>query len=433
MDTIIPSFYRRYGKYVNSSRAFPLNIDGLKPVERRVLLSTYDIARERLTKCFKIDGHCVGNYHPHGSAYGSIVNLVRQGFLIGQGNFGTNIGVKPEPAAAMRYTEAKLSKETFDLALKLIKYVPWVEGEVVDDKEPLFLPTKFPICLMGTDYTQGIGFGYKTFIPCYEREDVLKRMLWLIGERKTKPIIKPISDCDILSNDKELDDLLTTGKATIRIKGKYSIDGAKNCVIIHSWPPGRSFETLLKKFAKELDNGDVGLSDLSAQGETKIVFEVLKQRNRNVIFENFKDKVDKALVGAISFETILCDTNGNVSLNSIDDMLKGTYEMFLETNKKMLIEDKQSVLLNISELKALEQIRPHLSQELKNKIIDYTKIVTEISKKSKVDINLVKSLFSKYNINKLLTLNTDINSHLEKVKDYDNKLQNISKFVLDQY
>ena len=124
MDTIIPSFYKRYGKYINSSRSFPLSIDGLKPVERRVLLSTYDIARERLTKCFKIDGHTVGNYHPHGTSYGTIVQLVKQGFLTGQGNFGTNIGVDPCPPAAMRYTEAKLSKETFDMVFKLIKYVP---------------------------------------------------------------------------------------------------------------------------------------------------------------------------------------------------------------------------------------------------------------------------------------------------------------------
>ena len=57
MDKIVPSFYKRYGNYINRSRAFPSSVDGLKPVERRVLLSVYDIARDRSVKSFKIDGH----------------------------------------------------------------------------------------------------------------------------------------------------------------------------------------------------------------------------------------------------------------------------------------------------------------------------------------------------------------------------------------
>src|SRR5574340_174933 len=126
--------------HVNYSRAFPLAIDGLKPVERRVLVSAYDIARDKFVKSAKVDGYCIGNYHPHGSVYGTIVQLVHQGFLNGQGNFGTSIGVDPCPEAAMRYTEVKLTKEINDLAFRLIKYVPWKDGEIVSDKESVFLP-----------------------------------------------------------------------------------------------------------------------------------------------------------------------------------------------------------------------------------------------------------------------------------------------------
>ena len=90
MDKIITEFYKRYGRMVNFSRAVPLAIDGLKPVERRVLLSVYEIARDKFMKSAKVDGHVIGNYHPHGSAYGTIVQMVQQGFLDGQGNFGSN-------------------------------------------------------------------------------------------------------------------------------------------------------------------------------------------------------------------------------------------------------------------------------------------------------------------------------------------------------
>jgi DNA gyrase subunit A len=137
MDKLVPSMYRDYGMYVNYSRSFPLSIDGLKPVERRILLSTYEIARDKFIKSARVDGHVIGHYHPHGSSYGTIVQLVNQGFLAGQGNFGNNAGVESSPAAAMRYTEVRLSKFINDLTFKLIDYVPVQDGEL--DDEPALL------------------------------------------------------------------------------------------------------------------------------------------------------------------------------------------------------------------------------------------------------------------------------------------------------
>jgi len=111
MDKIIPKLYKEYGEYINSFRAFPLGIDGLKPVERRVLLTAYLVAKDKFVKSARIDGTCIARFHPHGGVYGTIVNLVNQGFLDGQGNFGCKYGVEPVGAAAPRYTEAKISKK----------------------------------------------------------------------------------------------------------------------------------------------------------------------------------------------------------------------------------------------------------------------------------------------------------------------------------
>jgi len=326
MDLNLPRLYKEYGIYSNY-RNFPLDIDGLKPVERRVLLSAYKIARDKLVKSRQVDAYTIGHFHPHGECYGTIVQLVRQGFLLGQGNFGSVAGIEPVGAAAPRYTECKIHPKTIELAFKYVNHVPWVDTEL-GDTEPFFLPTMLPICLMGTDYSQGIGFGFKTYIPCYQLKDLYQRLLWLLGIRKRKPIITPITDLNILSDPKELDELLITGKAKINVEGIIEINNVQNKVILRSWPPGKRFQSFLNKFAKELNDGIIGYVDLSSGNKTEILFEVLRERNRDKIFEEFIIKLKDVLKGVISFDSIVVDINQKVLTKSIDNMLLDTYKMF---------------------------------------------------------------------------------------------------------
>lgn len=413
---------------IEEAKTYNHIIKSIKIIKLDKPIKVYDITVEKYNNFAISQGIFVHN------SYGTLTQLVRQGFLDGQGNFGTNIGVESCPAAAMRYTEAKLSKYAYNLAFKLIKYVPWSEGEIINESEPEFLPTMFPFCLLGKEPSQGIGFGYRTHIPCFELGDLHKRLSWLLGIRKTKPTIKPITDCEITSSTKELEELLTKGKIAISVKGKYTIESTKNQAILHSWPPGRSFETLLKKFSKELESGDIGFEDLSSNDETKIMFAVLKQRNRDTIFKRFVKKLDEALKGSMSFEINIVNKNGNVELMSVDDMIVNTYKMYHSINSLMLKVERDNALHIMEELQALEKIRPHLLDEMKKgKIVDYDKAIKSISNKSKVDIKSVKELFSKFNINKLLTLNTDISGLQDRVKDFENKLKNLESFVLEQY
>ena len=129
VDNLIPKFYKEYGEYTNSSRAFPLFDDGLKPSERRILLTAYEICKDHFVKSAKLEGTTMAAYHPHASAYKTIVQLVNQGFLDGQGKFGSSIGSDSCEAAASRYTEIKLNKDIKDLAFNLINYVERVESE----------------------------------------------------------------------------------------------------------------------------------------------------------------------------------------------------------------------------------------------------------------------------------------------------------------
>jgi len=407
-----------------------MDIDGLKPVERRVLFAAYKIARTGWKKSRQVDSHTTGHYHPHGECYGTIVQLVRQGFLDGQGNFGTNVGAEPVGAAAPRYTECKLKADTLELAFKYIKHVPFVDTEL-GDKEPFYLPTMFPICLLGTEYTQGIGFGYKTYIPCYDARDLYQRLLWLLGIRKRKPIIAPITDCNILSTPKEIERLLTHGKAKIAVEGVIEINPRKSTVTLKSWPPGKRFESLLNKFAKELNENMIGYTDLSSS-ETEIVFQVLRERNRTKIFEEFIEKMADVLKGSISFEMIMTDADRKVMIKSVDDMLLDTYKMFCTANEDMLKHEIASIGEVITEYQLLEKIKAPLSQCIaEGKDMQFT--FNAIQKAVGVAKATSSMLVDKYKIRKLLTLNTDTSELENKVNAHTKNLSELTPFVLEQY
>jgi len=436
LDQIVPVMYRDYGLYINSFRMFPLEIDGLRPVERRVLLSAFQVARERFVKSAKIDGHTIANFHPHGSCYGTIVQMVLNNHLDGQGAWKCKWGVKPAEAAAMRYTECKLARKTLDLAFQLIDYVPWVEAEADKySKEPAFLPTMFPMCLLNEEPVQGIGFGYRTHIPCYRVEDLHKRLLFLLKITKEKPIIKPVTDCKIISSDSVLENLLTTGKGSIEVQGIIRKESSHHKVVLKSWPPGRSFEALLGKFKSELENQDIGFIDESskANGGTHIVFEVLKQRNRDEIYEKFLKKLEEAIKGNMSFETIVVDRNLNVRNWSIDEFILSSYNMYTELNKKMLASEISKLQGLKDEYKLLEKIRPHLGKHLREKEIIIDQVVKALSEEVKEDEKTIKELFSKYRITKLLSLKIDIDAIDKEQAELHNNLTNLQPFILKQY
>jgi len=429
MDKNLPHLYRDYGQYSNY-RNFPLDIDGLKPVERRVLLSAYKIARQKFVKSRQVDAYTIGHYHPHGECYGTIVQLVRQGFLTGQGNFGSNVGVEPVGPAAPRYTECKISPKILDLAFKYIDHAPIVETEL-GDKESLFLPTMFPVCLMGSEYTQGIGFGFKTFIPCYELKDLHQRLLWLLGIRKRKPIINPITDCTITSTSDVVESLLTTGKAKIEVEGIVEENTRNNTLTLKSWPPGKRFESMLNKFSAELDSGMVGFTDLSVD-ETKIVFQVLRERNRDKIYQEFLVKLKGAVKGTISFETTVVDINHKVLVKPIDQMLLDTYNMFTEMNEAMLNHEISKLNGKITEYNTLEMIRKPLSHCIQNNW-DIPTTLDTIAKETPVDKETALEMINKYRISKLMTLDTDTTELQNKLAVFAENLQNLTDYVLDQY
>jgi len=427
MDKTIPILYKKYGNYINSSRAIPFIKDGCKPVERRVLLSAYEIARSKTIKSARLDGYVIGHYHPHGSVYGTIVNLVHQGFLDGQGNFGTKIGVEPCGAAASRYTEVKLAPWVKKLAFEYIDYVEKEESDL--DPEPKYIPTLLPFCLIGNEMTIGLGFGYRTVIPVYDKKDLLERLLFLLGKRE-EIIIKPKDHgCEIIENESDIKQLLTLGKGKITYKGRYQIIPRRHIVELYSWPPHLTFQNILNKLQL---GDDIVYRDISSSGKTIILFELNKRRNRDRIFNDFVNRLDKAVKDSFNYEINLVDENNQIVCMGVDELLLSIYKAYNNIIVKMANTMIQKYQDDCNHLNLLIQIRPILRNYMKkNSLENLEEVVEYVAAKTNIAQGVILSVLERYKISKLFKLN-DLSKLKEKIELYKNIVKNPQDFILKE-
>jgi len=244
--------YIDYAMSVIVGRAIPDARDGLKPVQRRILYAMYqmNLTPDRpFVKSARIVGTVLGYYHPHGdqAVYDALVRMaqdfnMRYPLIKGQGNFGSIDG---DPPAAMRYSEAKLSK----IAIKLLEdieedtvdFVPNFDGSTL---EPSVLPSKFPNMLCNG--STGIAVGLATSIPPHNLREVCKALIELAKNPNlsTEEIMKHIKGPDfptggIIENYSELIEYYHTGKGHVRIRAKAHIEklqGGRQQVVITEIP-----------------------------------------------------------------------------------------------------------------------------------------------------------------------------------------------------
>lgn len=233
--------YLDYAMSVIVARALPDVRDGLKPVQRRILVTLNDLGLRphgRFRKSAKIAGDVSGNYHPHGEAivYPSMVHLA-QGFKLryplvsGQGNFGSIDG---DPPAAMRYTEARMSSAAAELLADLYKEtVDWVDNYDGTRKEPRVLPAKFPNLLING--TLGIAVGMASSIPPHNLTEVCNAGIYLLDhpEATVDDLIEIIPGPDfptggIIYNTKDIEAAYATGRGAVVARGVAEIQENKS-------------------------------------------------------------------------------------------------------------------------------------------------------------------------------------------------------------
>ena len=300
--------YIDYAMSVIASRALPDVRDGLKPVQRRVLYSMIELNNspdKPHRKCARIVGDTMGKYHPHGdsSIYGALVNMAqewstRYPLVDGHGNFGS---VDGDGAAAMRYTEARLSKISMEMLADINKdTVDFAPNFDETEKEPVILPSRFPNLLVNG--TTGIAVGMATNIPPHNLGEVISAVVKMIDNRieeKRDTSIEEIMDiikgpdfptgAQILGT-RGIEEAYRTGRGKIRVRAITNIETApngKSHIIVTELPYLVNKARLIEKMAdlvrdKRID-GITAITDESSREGMRINIELRKDANANVI------------------------------------------------------------------------------------------------------------------------------------------------------
>ena len=336
--------YIDYAMSVIAARALPDVRDGLKPVQRRVLYSMIELNNgpdKPHRKCARIVGDTMGKYHPHGdsSIYGALVNMAqdwstRYPLVDGHGNFGS---VDGDGAAAMRYTEARLSKISMEMLADINKNtVDFVPNFDETEKEPAVLPSRFPNLLVNG--TTGIAVGMATNIPPHNLREVVKAVVKLIDNRieedrdtTIEEILKIVKGPDFptgaeILGTRGIEEAYRTGRGKIRVRAVTNIEtmsNGKSRIVVTELPYMVNKARLIEKIAelvkeKRID-GITYIGDESSREGMRINIELRKDANANVILNQlYKHTQLQDTYGVI----MLALVNNEPKVLNLLDMLK---------------------------------------------------------------------------------------------------------------
>lgn len=455
--------YLDYAMSVIVSRALPAIEDGMKPVQRRILYSMNLMGLKPNTqtkKSARIVGDVIGKYHPHGdvAVYDAMVRMaqnfsLRYPLVHGQGNFGSIDG---DPPAAYRYTEAKLNEISLELLQDIdketVKFTPNFDNSL---KEPELLPGKLPALLLNG--ASGIAVGMATNIPPHNLTEVCDAITSYIKnpDIKIEEIAEIITGPDFPTGGSiqgDMNELYTTGKGRLIVRGKTSIEETKNkeAIVITEIPYMLNKTSLVEQIAELVQNKKIkdisDLRDESSKGKIRIVIELRKGVNSKFVmnalykYTRLQDSFNAnflALVGGqpkilnikqileeyvkyrkliitnrIKFELKKAKERQEIveglliALKNIDEVItfikksKNVTEALEGLLKKFSLTRKQAQAVLETKLQQLTSLeREKLQKEhedLKKKIIEFEEILGDIKEVLKIILKEVSELKNKY-------------------------------------
>ena len=417
--------YIDYAMSVIASRALPDVRDGLKPVQRRVLYSMIELNNgpdKPHRKCARIVGDTMGKYHPHGdsSIYGALVNMAqdwstRYPLVDGHGNFGS---VDGDGAAAMRYTEARLSKISMEMLADINKNtVDFQPNFDETEREPVVLPSRYPNLLVNG--TSGIAVGMATNIPPHNLREVIQAVVKIIDniieeQRDTtiEEILEIVKGPDFptgatILGTRGIEEAYRTGRGKIRVRAVTNIEtlpNGKSRIIVTELPYLVNKARLIEKIAelvrdKKID-GITDLNDHSSREGMRICIDLRKDANANVVLNQlYKHTQLQDTFGVIML--CLVSTNGSLEpkVLNIHDMLKyylahqedvvtrrTQYDLNKAQERAHILEGLLKALDNIDEV--IRIIRGSRSVQIaKQELIDRFEL-TEVQAQAIVDMRL---------------------------------------------
>ena len=295
--------YIDYAMSVIVGRALPEARDGMKPVQRRILYAMFDsgfLHNRSYVKSARSVAETMGHYHPHGDSaiYDTLVRMaqpwtMRYPLIDGQGNFGS---AGNDPAAAMRYTEARLTslaeEMLRDIREDVVDFQPNYDGKT---NEPVVLPSRVPQLLMNG--SNGIAVGMATNIPPHNLGEVAEAIYWCLDnpdadEASTlDAVMERINGPDfptagLIVGDQGIKDAYTTGRGSIRMRGKTSIEeeGKRTIIVITELPYQVNPDNLVSSIAQQVSDGRIsGIANIEDQSSSRVGMRIVITLKRDAI------------------------------------------------------------------------------------------------------------------------------------------------------
>ena len=395
--------YLNYSMSVIMSRALPDARDGLKPVHRRILFSMSEMSamwNRPYKKSARVVGEVLGKYHPHGdsSIYDAMVRMaqefsMRHELVQGQGNFGSIDG---DRAAAMRYTESRMSKIGSELLRDIDKEtIPWTTNFDETLKEPAVLPAVYPNLLVNG--SEGIAVGMATKIPPHNLSELVDGLVELMHnpEAEVKDLMKHIKGPDFPTHGKALGiqgivDAYETGRGKVIMQGRAHVEPAskgRDSLIITELPYQVNKANLIEKIAYlARDKKIEGVAELRDESD---------KDGMRVVVEIKRDAVPEVVLNQLYKQTQLQDTFGIILLALVDGTpkvmnLKEILEVFISFRLDIVVKRTKFDL-------AKAEARAHILEGLKIALKNIDKIVETI-KKSKDPVSAKEALMTGFGL-----------------------------------
>ena len=407
VDEELKKSFIAYAMAVNVSRAIPDVRDGLKPVHRRILYSMHELGLtydKAFRKCARIVGDCLGKYHPHGdsSVYDALVRLA-QDFSInfplvdGHGNFGS---VDGDPAAAMRYTEARMSKLASemlrDLDKETVDFYPTFDDTGM---QPTVLPSRFPNLLVnGSD---GIAVGMATNIPPHNLGEVIDGVIALIDnpEIDVDGLMEYVLAPDfptgaVIMGRSGIKKAYRTGRGSIIIRSRCEIEEyqsgqmTRTRIVVTEIPYQVNKAKLIESIADLVrDKRIEGISDIREESDRhgmRIVIEVKKDANAQVVLNTLYKHTNLQISDGI---IMLALVDGTPRILNLKECL----HYYLEHQKEIIVRRTKYDLVKTEErahiLRGLVIAQAHINEVVKicRTAVDKTDCVNKLTEKFELD------------------------------------------------
>ena len=404
-----------YAAAVNGDRAIPDAKSGLKPVATRIIYGALEggrVSNKPHVKCAKIVGDVMGTYHPHGdsSIYGAMVRLsqnwvMRYPLIDGHGNFG-NIG--GDGPAAMRYTEARLSKLAEDGLLANIKKrnVPFKPNYDETTEEPVTLPAIFPNLLCNPNTGIGVAMACN-WLPHNLKEVAQAIFDYMDGNEVTLPG-PDFPTGGIIINKKDIPNILATGHGSVKVRGRYNIE--KNNIVFYEIPYGTKTEELIAEIGKICDDKEIeGITNIRDESNKKglrIVIECEKHISLEPIIRKLFAKTN--LQTSISYNQVALVDKTPTELNLIDCI-----KIYIQHNIECLIAESK---FDLAKAKARQEVVEGLLRALED-IDNIIALIKKSENAAAAKIKLIEKYeFSEVQAKAILDMKLAKLANLEKIE-----------------